>query len=266
MRELTEQAIDRALALDPNNPDALAVQAFMLSQKRQFQTAIDTLAIVLKKSPRHDFAATALRGVACMVGREGLCLAAAAYNTRITPAAQSPAEAEIAFQMTFGHFEAARKLLAAHQQLGYNAPFQATTLALADRDYEKVRALLASPQSPFSTLEWYAGVVMLLEGDMEAAAAIANELRHRPAYQSSWSQFRLSLLERNVEASLSLFELSIQAEDNFFPLMRASNGHAVFVPIFQEFYGDPRYAALLRKYGLDPESLAQISVPELPFL
>ena len=73
----------------------------------------------------------------------------------------------------------------------------------------------------------------------------------------------IAVLEDRIDDAYSLIEKLL--DEGEYLLIRGFHGEHPMLVLTPDFFSDPRAVAILKKYGLDPESLAGLSVKPMPF-
>jgi tetratricopeptide (TPR) repeat protein len=268
LRERTEY-IARALASNPEHPLAIALKAMdVFLMDRDYQASINQLFKVVQANPNHPEAHLFLA-----LGLQAIDEWQSANRAmkRFWELDQSPnAELSVARQyVQMGLVQDAHRALTAYRETWIPAEGMALAateaeLAFADRDPARMQIALDSGllnNSPM--LPIWTALVSHLKGDHAAAAERLKPLAASTQYVPHFAQSYGAIIEGRLE----------EAVDHWRAGVLAGEGTAVYQMIgdyswrttFPEYYEHPDYQRMLVEFGLDAQSLSEITVPKLPF-
>jgi TolB-like protein/DNA-binding winged helix-turn-helix (wHTH) protein/Tfp pilus assembly protein PilF len=144
--------VERALALDPEDPSVLACAANALSMLKRADEALPIILRAVELAPTHAFAHLYLARIYLRLRRAEDALAALAEHERLAP--QCPWHYFVAFNKALGHFMAGR-------------------LDQAERELE--RSIVTNPNYPYSWLS--KSILCMLQGRPEEASKAAARLQ-----------------------------------------------------------------------------------------
>ena len=88
------------------------------------------------------------------------------------------------------------------------------------------------------------------------------QIKETPVYQLPIGRMAVGLLEGDMDTALDYFDEMLDESEPV--LMRDARGTPDTRKLLPEFYSHPRYFEILKKAGLDHESVASLVVPPLP--
>ena len=137
-------------------------------------------------------------------------------------------------------------------------------VALAEGDTAAMRAALAHASEVANPMyPARAALVPYLQGNQTAVQEISRSFADSTGYKPHVVQSYVALIEDRFEPSLNHWREGIRAGEPYAILFMISRYS--WRKTFPEFYEYPDYQQMLTDFGLDPESRAKITVPELPF-
>jgi TolB-like protein/cytochrome c-type biogenesis protein CcmH/NrfG len=264
LRERTEY-IERALNIDPTQPDALGVKALdTFNEDRDYQASIDQLAELVRMNPNHAEAHMYLSYALSGIGQYVLAERVASRATQLDPLEPSILANHFGILLYSGAVEEARQALDVYEvRIGELTALYVFDVAWAEGDVAAMQAALgyASMVGPLSPV--YAALIPHVRGDQAAVHEILRPLKESTQYVSPFVQSRVALIEGRLDDALNHWREAIQAGDPAAILFGGSQ--YPWRKAFPEFYAQTAYQQMLVEFGLDPESLSKIAVPELLF-
>jgi hypothetical protein len=262
--------VERALERDPGQHTALSLQAYStFIDEHDYQVSVDQLFELVRRHPNsaetHLFLCFVLGGLgyhtlANRVGKRAVELDAI-----------STASAVIGMQLGSGLVDQARETAAeiGGRRYAYVRPEVLAELALAKGDVAELQDVLHRSsddwgEEPEHTI--YTALVHYLSGDPETAREALEPLRSATKYQPFMTKHKIALIDGNVSAGVDNYRRALEAgePESIIPF-RGGYASLTWRRTFADFYTDPRYRRALSSMGLDEESVARISIPELPF-
>ena len=260
---LIHRYADKALALDPTVRSALrtrSIERFYVD--RDYQRAIDELHQQVASNPSEQGALGSYATVLQTIGKTELNLRIRLHGIELDPlfplshrllgqalsAAGRYAEAEVSYRQT--------------ERLGLKAAQALADNALAQRNDAGVREQLGRIWANQQSKKLTGAIFAYSQGDSSSVESLLAEidgyLRDRP-----FSRAIAMILRGNIDDALDQFEQLMDASD--YSTMRDIRGSPLWWGLFPEYFEHPRYHAMLRKHGLDDESIAKLKIPPLPF-
>ena len=260
----------RALEVDPNQPDALAVHATQLFfVDRAYQASIDVFHDLLARFPNHEAVVSNAKNPLVAIGRFDLSLRLGERLVELDPLSAF-AYSQLAMQfMWVGRLVDAEAAQLRVSELSGTLHPSLIDIALRQGDLGKAREYLqrlgaeAGTASPLYLAGWKS--VRHAEGDSEEAKRIAERLREmtRADYVPPFILPEAALVV-DEESWVEIARKAIVA-GHFGALNFLRGAAAVPAPDGNDVADDPAYQALLRSVGLDDASVETLIVPDLPF-
>jgi len=264
-RERSEY-IERALAIDPTHPLALAVKAWDSFTDRNYQASIDQFVNIVLANPNHPEAHLFLAIHLQDIDEPQSAIRA---MKRFRELDQSPnADISAARQyVLLGRIDDAHRALDAYRakwNLVQDIVLALTEfeLAFAEGDPDGMQTALDSgllrghPMLPV-----WSALVPYLRGDHSAVEALLKPLTESDHYVPNYVISYGSIVEGRLEEAVTHWRAGVLAREPI--AVRGMIGDYVWRKTFPEFYEHPDYQKMLVEFGRDAES--KITVPELPF-
>jgi TolB-like protein len=262
--------IERALSIDPDNVSALANRALMDTHyvERNYQGAVDELVRLVTLHPNNEMALGYLLIVLAAIGNVDLLARVSRHLLHLAPFSFSANVGGILyctalFCSVVDGSEQLRTALDEFHRKGFRYAYLDVQLALVEHDPAALRAIAGRDGADDWTRGWCLSLAAYLEGDFERASALMEKADEALSYVAHSRSMRTALIRRDLDGALMHFRESILAAEQH-PIT-SNRGEVGLCAVFPELYADPRYMAIRKEFGLDPESTAKINVPELPF-
>ncbi len=266
-REEIAAHFDRVLAIDPAHPQALASRAEnTFFRDRDYQSSINQLVALVKANPNHEEAHRSLSWVLRAIGRAELYLQATRRMVEIAPLCREAMLQEVDSLLTVGQIDAARRAFDEFSRLqNREDPTFVSWLAILDRDTDALQAIIDRNLGGWTSFrrEWTAAMVPYLDGDFSRAREIIAPRKRSDHDQSILEKHMIALIERDFDAALDHYADGLDS-GIWFAFVRAHLNYP-YRRTFPEFYEGPRFEHLLREFGFDATSTAEIEIPGLAF-
>ena len=262
--------INKALAFDPGQVDALGVQAairFFID--RDYQQAIDDLYCIIQGRPSDvillNFYAMAVQAL----GRFDMVLRIRTKMIELDPLnPMARRDLGLAY-LVRGHLTEARNSMEMTEALGDPTPVLLSWLPFAEGDAQALREQLDHGESAWGTfIQWYRfydAAAAYLEGEREAAEGKLHALWHSKDYVSYWLKSYMAALDGDLDLGLDYYAHGLRASEPN-PLIYVQRP---LVPFFDASLpahsSHPKYQKMLRDVGLDEESVSKLKIPPLSF-
>ena len=263
--ERMQEFLDKAIELDPTNTDALATRALMdtFYSQRRYEDAINELVELITSQPNNVSGHFYLAIMYMSIGRPDLYAKVSNRLAELSPESMNHQVGRVGAQIWQGEYESAASDVEKFERR-FSYPLLGLTLAAATGDVVELERKVN--QAPIGWSSWesfYKALVPYLKGDFQAAMELASPTQTASAYLPHYSRFLVALLKQDIDEAFLQYNASIEAAE---PAgIQSIQGRADLRRTFPEFFSDPRYNEMLQKYGLDPASVAKMSLADLPF-
>lgn len=262
VRELQE----KARQIDPNHPAVQGIDSFVdNSIERNHQRAINGRAVLIRHFPQDLDQLIAYGSMLWSLKQYEASIRVLDRAMELDPLNQRVYWVQGVTLFTAGYPVDARRLFQRLGEIGGPmAVAMISEVALAEGNLTLVAEQLERGlDAYYFPYHYYEQQVVLArsEGRHEEAASYLKQLRAYSENQSFYVKTRFALLEGDLELALSYFEQGIDQSD-------LGSGYFVHKPPFPHWaklYDHPEYDRILKKVGLDDESLAKLEIPPLPF-
>lgn len=255
----------RALVLDPGHAHAQAEEALLLWYvDREYQQSIDKFAELLNANPSNLYVLLYYSFV--MQTFDRLDLRLKLYDRIIelepTNAAQIADQGQI--YQSLGDYEKALEFYEQAELLGKKNPVLLANLALDQSDRKSLAIQLQREWGDVAV--WrplFEAELAKMDGDMQRASTIIQPYDNEQSQGFWWIRHYYPLILSETERAVEYYSNALENREPV-PLMLAlgSVGDHKRNP---EFYSHPKHQEMLRSNGLDPESIAKLRFPPLPF-
>jgi TolB-like protein len=264
--ELRDRHIASALRFNPTHPLALGLRAN--SPTYPIQSAIDELHELVSQFPNDEgllfFYSTKMRAI----GRRSLEMAILKRQTAIDPlVAQCPIPSLVA-NIFYGRLDEANREIKRCENAGVPVPIYSFQIALLEDDLDTARQEVKRSPADWRIVPrfWHpinAAMLAHAENDPEGVQLALSPVIEDIGNQTSYAKVFVALLQGHIENALQHYESALRQGE---PLaFYFSQGSVLHRKLFPDFFDTEKYNQLLRMYGLDSESIADMSIPPLPF-
>jgi len=260
--------VDRALSVDPDQPDALLVRAYVkFMRDRAYQDAINEIAGLVRKYPNSVDMLTFYGNTLQAIGR--FDLTARIYDRILELDPLSP-RTHLVRGLNFlnaGEYGNARQSFERMEVFGMNEPCFLAWLSIEEGDIQAIQEQLDIGRSEWGYgAIWYpvfeAGI-LYLKGDVEKAKETLLPLKRRKDYVSYYTKGDIATVEGDFDLSLDYQAKALDAAE--YDVFRVVQAPSYFRRFFPEYRTNPKYQRMLRDFRLDRESIAKLKIPPLPF-
>jgi len=270
MLPLIRQNVDKALSLNPNQPDALilgSVSRFFVD--RAYQYAIDEMSGLSQKRPNMPLYYYTYYG--CIYRTIGHWDLSLKIHDRITELDPLNPHAHLSSGLSFteaGRLQEARLSYGRAEALGLDLPVHLAYVAFLEGNTRSLRDQLDRSRSdwPPPSDQWYAlleAAASFLNGDQSAVKQMLAPLWQSKGYTSFWLKSQMAALEGDLDLALDYYARALsEAESDAFQCIQAL---WLVHRIFPDYRSHPKYQKMLKDVGLDEESIAKLKIPPLPF-
>jgi len=259
---LFRELIEKCLSLDPDNPVGRYGMTFLIAYvDHDYQSAINESALLMLENPKDTHF---MNGYGLLLGSlKKYDLAVRVYDHALT---LDPLDFVCHFNragilITAGRYDKARDALEMAGKLGGKTGLWWAELARLEGDVDGLQAQLDRGPDYWNSEAVYAAYeaeVLFLKGDLAQTKVKLEALKQNASSQSSIYAIRIAMLEGDFELAVTLFEQAVSDSEPLTLLMAGP-------PAFTELRADPRFQDIVRKIGMDDESIAKLSIPLLPF-
>ena len=257
--------IERALKLDPANPTALATRALaeILYTSRDYQGAVNELVRLVTLYPNNESAHFYLLLALGTIGQFDLAYRVAERLAALSPESMLYQMTSVNLAIETETLEAARSSVEEYQKR-FAYPLPGITLAMLTGDAAALQETLdRGGRFLGASLPFCSALVPYLKGDFAKAREMLTQVASDQGYQPYYVRHRYALINGDLDAAFDYYYSAV--EDAEPGAIQSIQGRRGYRHVFPEFYSDPRYAQMLKDFGLDPESVANMQIPELPF-
>ena len=252
---------DKAIALDPAHRGALRtkiIERFYVD--RDYQGAIDEFYQQVLSNPTTGLGsyATLLK----TVGKIELAVSLRQREVELNPLSPMSHSLLAGDLRDAGRLAESGDSFRQAEHLGLKSPAQLTINAMMLGNNTAVLEQLDRGDWPDEKLQkLYSAFFAYSQGD--SVETMLTEIDSLPNSGAPFIPTGTMLLKGNIDETIDLFERYMDASE--YATMSIARNLPPFPLLFPELYEHPRYHAMLKKHGLDDESIAKIGVPPLPF-
>ena len=255
--------IDKALAIDPNNPHALGIKAyFEFIYTRDYQASLDQLGDLVRANPNDARARLYLSFILSSgLGDAELVGQIARRALALDPLSTSAQAMHVFSLIEMGKVREAREVLTKFDQLE-NAANVLFALAWTEGDLEAMHAALGHqfykghPDYPV-----YAAVIAHLEGRKAQVTEIAKAFDESTTYKSFVVRSRIALIAGNFDSAADLWREGVLQNEPQAILSMLPNDN--WLSTFPNFYESPKYLEMLVEFGLDEQARSTLRIPDV---
>lgn len=269
-QETIEDCIAQALELDPDNPSLVTARLTDLFYKEhQYQRAIDELSAVLDRHPNDVGVMRRMAAFCTAMGKQDQAIALAMQAARIDPLAASHYASLGDYLARKGKHADAAAAFAQSEALGGNAMAQRALAAILSDDIDELGRLLDLGENSWGSGASFYLVTRLIYLRLTHADEALTELVQSIAPDAdnlrpmAWAL--VAAARGDVDAALLAYSRALEAGDFYAVRLASPDLAEPTLSGFAEFYYHPGFAESLVRFGLDPDSLARITIPPLPF-
>jgi hypothetical protein len=136
-----------------------------------------------------------------------------------------------------------------------------------ERDFDALQVQCNRPPSDWQAVPLFRTLLAAhgayLQRDAGRVALLLAKLDDQRARLPYYDRHLMALLEDKRDAAAEHLESALTRGEPF--ALYVIQGQALQRSVFPEFYASDRYQDILRKFELDAESVAKLSIPSLPF-
>jgi TolB-like protein len=260
--ERRREFIARALAIDPENAIALGTRALMDThyRERDYERAIHELVTLIRKHPNNTDLLYYLGYVFTAVGKPELVHRLARRTVQLAPLSEGALRARVLALSQFGPTADFRSAMEEFSRLGVEDPFLNFNLALLDQDADAIRH--EASQGPRWLLIWRQALAAYVEGDLNRAREIVIPLKSGSDYRQHCILSWVAVIDDDLDLAFDEYRKGLEAGEGCAFLQ--VHGSLPYRKTFPDFFTHPRYMQMLEEFGLDPRSVAQLQIPDLP--
>ena len=262
-RDRRREFVAQALTTDPENAIGLSINSLMEThyQEQDHERAMHELVALITKHPNNIDLLYQLGDLCNALGKADLAHRIYSRITSLDPLSPLATYYQLATFAQFGPANEFRRRLKASHDLSFQHSHLNFILALLDRDSTGVRQ--AAINGAAQVFGWRKALAAYIEGDLTQARAIVFRLKNVViAHQRCKTSF-FYWIEGNAERAFEEYRRGLQSGEACSFLQVQGSIH--YRATFPGYFAHPLYANMLSEFGLDPDSVAKIQVPELPF-
>jgi TolB-like protein len=258
-----QQFVAKALEQDPEQRLALGLKALRLPA----QPAIDALDGLIRRNPSDVNLLLFYSFVMHRVGHDDHAAAVANRIVELDPLNPASTYWRGSQHVFCGRLAEGERDYETCERLGMAVPELRAQIALLQRDFETLEAQCARPpsdwQAAFIYRTVFAAYGAYLRHDRERLVALVSPLVADPGTLPEYIRHLLALLEDDLDAAAEHLESALERDEPY--ALFSIQGTAMQRSVFAAFYASERYLEILRRFELDPESVAKLSIPTPPF-
>jgi len=262
--------LEKALSRDPTQLTALmgkATRHFYID--RNYQAAIDEIHLLLKRFPNTTFLMSGYAAVLQSIGKPDMAVQLLQRVVELDPLSPS---AYYSLSQTYyftGRYEEAKLAAMQSERLGLDNAITLYIIALVTDDYEAVQTQLDRGATEWGNgrffLDIYRAFFAYSKDEKEQVAQLLSKIEQSPIAQHRFAKFNINMLKGDLNAALDGLDVMLEESE---PLMMRDAREVFSRQLFNlwpQYKSNARYLEILKKAGLDDESVADLVIPPLPF-
>jgi tetratricopeptide (TPR) repeat protein len=262
--------IDKALSLNPDQPDALYVRTEMrFFGDHAYQDAISEMDELAQRYPNKVQILMHYGFFLQTMNQLDLALKVFDRMMELDPLNPTTHLVRGTFFLRVGNFADARQSFEKMSLLGLNEPGLFAELAFYEGDIRGIQNQLDLGQGNWGNLsDWYPfykASALYLNGEHEKAREIFIQLKENITRKHSVSILKsfIASVEGDMESSLDYIAQDLS--ESVYVKFRDIQTPCFYLQLFPDYRAHPKYQKMLRDFGLDEESIARLNIPPLPF-
>ena len=254
--------INKALVIDPNNPNALGVKAYFdFIYARDYQASVDQLADLVRANPNNARAPLFLSYILSGLGDDELVGQIALRTLALDPLSGPAQGMNVYSLLNMKKIREAREALVTSEQ-AKSDPNLLFAVAWTEGDLNGMHAALSHQRlKGHPNYPVYAAIIAHLEGHYAQVKEIAIAFAESTAYKSFVVRSRIDLIGGNFQSAVELWREGVLSNEPQAVLSMLPD--SIWLATFPEFYESPKYLEMLVEFGLDEQARSTLRIPDL---
>lgn len=259
--------IDRALSLNPNQPDALSARTQVLFyDDRAYQDAINACDDLIQNHPNNAEAHWNYAYILQAIKHYDLASAISERYVEMDPLSPLAHTCRYMTYLCSRRIDKARQSLREMESLGMREPGLFALLSFLEGDIDGIQKRISQDRSNWGNVGYLfpllEAVVARSKGKYEKAREILRPIiknhSSRPFVKS-----RAALIAGDIDLSFDFYTQALAESE--FTAFRLIHAPLFYLELYPQYRSDPKHQKMLKDVGLDEESIAKLEIPPLPF-